>query len=294
VRADKPSSTGPSSSAAYTSFGGPERSHREETLLDEALSASVKVSVNLTAELVEFPGPEGRNLHGYLYKPSGDGPFPAMIWNHGSEQSPGQRTELAEFYVSNGFVFFVPHRSGHGKSSDAGEYIRDKIQNCSTEQCIIDQHDKANRDVVAAVEWLKQQTFVKPHEIVMSGLSFGGIQTLLAAEKGLGIRAFVPFAPAAMSWQHVPLLHDRLSKAEQHAKPPIFLIQARGDYSLGPYEVLGAYLRSKGGLNRTKLYPQFGPTPADNHGGFATKKEGTEIWGGDVLAFLRAVLNQHE
>jgi hypothetical protein len=59
-----------------------------------------------------------------------------------------------------------------------------------------------------------------------------------------------------------------------------------------PYEVLGAYLKTKGGLNRAKLYPQFGPTPADNHGGFAASKEGTEIWGADVLAFLRAALNQ--
>ena len=249
-------------------------------------------SLDLNAELVEFPGPDNRNLHGYLYKPAGDGPFPAMIWNHGSEQLPGQRTELAEFYVSNGFVFFLPHRRGHGKSSDAGAYIADEVKRCSTGECVIAQHEKANRDVVAAVEWLKQQRFVKPREIVMSGLSFGGIQTLLAAEKGLGIRAFVAFSPAAMSWNGVPLLHDRLSRAEQHAKPPIFLIQAKGDYNLGPYEVLGEYLKTKGGLNRAKLYPQFGPAPADNHGGFATRREGIEIWGGDVLAFLRAALNQ--
>jgi len=28
-------------------------------------------------------------LVGFLYRPSGQGPFPAVIWNHGSERNPG-------------------------------------------------------------------------------------------------------------------------------------------------------------------------------------------------------------
>src|SRR5689334_10909887 len=32
-------------------------------------------------------------LVGYLFKPQGDGPFPAIIWNHGSEQNPDQGPE---------------------------------------------------------------------------------------------------------------------------------------------------------------------------------------------------------
>jgi dienelactone hydrolase len=263
-------------------------------LSEQAASDETGMARALEPTLVEFPGPEGRNLHGYLYKPAGEGPFPAMIWNHGSEQYPGQQSQLAEFYVNNGFVFFLPHRSGQGKSSDAGEYIRDTIKRCTGGDCIVAQHENANLNVVKAVEWLKRQSFVKADEIVMSGLSFGGIQTLLAAEKGLGIRAFASFAPAAMSWVGVPLLHDRLLKAERSAKAPIFLIQARGDYNLGPSEVLGEYLKRKGGLNRAKLYPQFGPTPMDNHGGFATKVEGIRIWGDDVLAFLREALHRKE
>src|SRR5258708_7023145 len=75
------------------------------------------------AQEVEFPGPDKKPLHGFLFKPEGDGPFPALLWNHGSEQLPGQQSELAQFYVSKGYVFFIPHRSGHGRSADAGEYI---------------------------------------------------------------------------------------------------------------------------------------------------------------------------
>src|SRR6516165_5877450 len=28
-------------------------------------------------------------LTGYVYKPDGDGPFPTLLWNHGSEPDPG-------------------------------------------------------------------------------------------------------------------------------------------------------------------------------------------------------------
>src|SRR4029453_3902096 len=55
------------------------------------------------AKLVEFPGPDGMKLHGFLYVPEGAGPFPALLWNHGSGKSPGWQPELAQFYTSQGF-----------------------------------------------------------------------------------------------------------------------------------------------------------------------------------------------
>ncbi|HZS49115.1 MAG TPA: dienelactone hydrolase family protein [Blastocatellia bacterium] len=253
---------------------------------------STSAAIPSNAELVEFPGPAGKNLHGFLYKPAGNGPFPAVIWNHGSERLPGWQPDLAQFYISKGFVFFIPHRSGHGKSSDAGPYIKDEMNECSQhsnkDECVIKLHEKANLDVVAAYDWLKQRPFVESDNIVMSGLSFGGIQTLLTAEKGLGIRCFISFAPAAMSWAGVPGLHNRLLNAAKQAKPPIFLIQAMGDYNMGPSEVIGAYLKTKGGLNNAKVYPKFGPANQDNHAGFAIKPQGIAIWGNDVMSFINA------
>src|SRR5262249_44537493 len=72
------------------------------------------------ARLVAFSGPEGE-LHGFLYLPPGPGPFPAVLWNHGSEAMPGWQPELAHFYTAHGYAFFLPHRSGQGRSP--GTYI---------------------------------------------------------------------------------------------------------------------------------------------------------------------------
>jgi carboxymethylenebutenolidase len=238
---------------------------------------------------------ENDTLHGFIYKPEGKGPFPAVIYNHGSEKVPGWFPTLGKFWTGKGFVFFVPHRRGHGRSS--GDYIvdlqrqfREKAKDATAAQKHdIELHERANIDVVGAVAWLKQQPFVNRDAIVMSGISYGGIQTVLAAEKDLGVKAFVPFSPAAMSWQGNSLLRERLLRAVKNAKAPMFLLQAENDYNLGPSELLGNELKRKGKPNLSKIYPVFGEKNdhAAGHGGFAVR--GSEIWGEDVITFLNEI-----
>jgi carboxymethylenebutenolidase len=246
-----------------------------------------------TPELVSFPSGE-LVLRGFLYKPQGTGPFPAIIWNHGSEKLPGQQPQLARFYTKFGFVFFLPHRHGQGRSP--GAYIEDLVEKYAAieknrtlfQKYVVKLHEEYNRDVVAAVEWLKGQPFVDQQHLVMSGCSYGGIQTILTAEKGLGLRAFVPFAPAAKSWANTEL-RKRLLEAVLNAKGPLFLIQAQNDYSLGPSEVLGPMIKRKGPPNQARIYPPYGTTPQEGHFDFATKEGGIDIWGPDVFAFFQLV-----
>lgn len=235
-------------------------------------------------------------LHGWLWKPTGKGPFPTVIYNPGSERTPGWFPSLGQFWTSNGFIFFVPHRSGHGRSP--GEYIvdlQDKFlaeekDPAKVQRYIISLHERFNADVVAALNWLRMQPEVDSSRLVVSGISYGGIQTVLTAEKDLGVRAFVTFSPGAMSWRGNPLLRERLLEAVKRARAPMFLLQARNDYNLGPYEVLGSELNRRGAPDRAKLYPEFGKAddPRDGHGGFAV--HGSEVWGKDVLEFLNLVM----
>jgi dipeptidyl aminopeptidase/acylaminoacyl peptidase len=258
-------------------------------LASAAVSATAAEPPDESA-LVTFKSGE-MELKGWLWKPAGKAPFPAVIYNHGSEKTPGWFPTLGNFWTSNGFVFFVPHRHGHGRS--AGEYIVDLQEQFRAKETdaekvqryVISLHERYNADVVAVVNWLKTQPFVDSSRLVVSGISYGGIQTVLAAEKELGVKAFVTFSPAAMSWRGNPLLRERLLQAVKHAKAPMFLLQAKNDYNLGPMELLGAELERKGKPNRAKLYPAFGDAdnPKDGHGGFAVR-------GSDVLKFLDEVL----
>jgi dienelactone hydrolase len=86
-------------------------------------------SAAIPAETVTFPS-GNITLHGLLYKPEGAGPFPAVLYNHGS--APGMLSNeafeaIAPVYVSRGWVFFAPYRRGEGLSASAGRYIGDQI-----------------------------------------------------------------------------------------------------------------------------------------------------------------------
>ena len=78
-------------------------------LLVAVSTVCAQESLPANAKLVSFSW-SGGTLHGFLYVPEGKGPFPAVLWNHGSERRPGWQPELASFYNSHGFVFFLPHR----------------------------------------------------------------------------------------------------------------------------------------------------------------------------------------
>lgn len=80
-------------------------------------------------EIVSFQN-GNLTLHGVLYKPDGSGPFPGLIYNHGS--APGMLNnqafdELGPLFARRGWVFFAPYRRGHGLSADVGPFIGDEI-----------------------------------------------------------------------------------------------------------------------------------------------------------------------
>jgi carboxymethylenebutenolidase len=235
-------------------------------------------------EEVVFPS-DGRQLHGFLWKPEGNGPFAAIVWNHGSEKMPGSQPALASFYTAHSYVFFAPHRRGQGRSP--GDWIQDQVAQAppfERARRMVELQQAEVDDVVAALNYLKSQPFVDPARIAISGCSYGGIQTLLAGELDLGVRALVPFAPGAMSWEQNQPLQDRLIRAVDTAKAPVFLIQADNDFSLAPSHVLSKEAKKKHKDFQSKIYPAFGSSHHDGHWGFCSSA--TDVWGPDVLAFL--------
>jgi dienelactone hydrolase len=221
-----------------------------------------------------------------------------MIYHHGSEQNPSPcgPPDLANFYQKHGWAFYAFRRHGHGPSP--GAYIVDLQKQAfaaapnraAAQQEINRLHELYNQDVEAAVVWVKQQKWADTRRIAMTGISYGGIRTILTAEKGLGIRAFLPFAPAAQSWN--PVLAERLKEAIRKARGPIFVIQAENDYSLEPSKVLGAELEKKGPPNRARIYPAFGTTTQQGHGAFGSRAAGIAVWSADLLAFLKVTVDR--
>src|SRR5712692_695627 len=206
-------------------------------------------SVLAVAETVTFPSGE-ITLHGVLYKPEGAGPFPAVIYNHGS--APGMMSKeafaaLGPVFASHGWVFFGPYRRGQGLSASAGPYIGDQIaaaekaggvSAAAATMVRLLETDHLD-DQFAALAWLRKQSFVRPNRIAVAGNSFGGIETVLGVERG-GYCAGIDSAGGAQSWAQAPELQSLMTRAVRNAKAPIFFFQAANDFDLSPSKTLSA------------------------------------------------------
>src|SRR5262249_48357352 len=67
-------------------------------------------------------------LVGYLFRPDGSGPFPTVVWNHGSERDAGEGPQfnaVASIFAPAGYAVCAPMRRGHSDSE--GEYIVDAM-----------------------------------------------------------------------------------------------------------------------------------------------------------------------
>lgn len=250
---------------------------------DQNVSGQIK-----QAELVGFKSGD-LELKGYLWKPLGDGPFPAVLWNHGSEKLPGTVDTVATYFVEKGYVFFVPHRRGQGRSP--GPYIMDELNKAGSRgergQLLVDLHEIHLGDQLAGLKYLQNLSFVDTNRIAVMGFSFGGIQTMLAVERGPGYRVAVNCSGAAETWNGASSLRSRLTEAARKAKMPVFFLQAENDYDLTPNRVLSEEVRKAGQPVEATVYPAFGTGPRDGHS-FCVR--GTKIWGPDVLSFIETYL----
>jgi carboxymethylenebutenolidase len=237
------------------------------------------------------------SLVAYLYHPEGSGPWPALIWNHGSEKDPAagpQFEAVASTFVSAGYLVFAPVRRGHGESQ--GDYVVDQVKFALKLQG----KDAANRltvrlleteqlaDQLAALAYVKQLPFVDSERIVVAGCSYGGIEALLGAESGAGYKAAISISPAALSWERNDYLQARLVKAVGRIDIPVLLIQPPKDASLEPARVLGAAAARAGKPLTAKVYPATGSPKEQGHcfGGAS----GMHVWVEDAKGFLRANL----
>lgn len=228
------------------------------------------------------------DLHGFIWKPAGPGPFPAVLWNHGGDVTASEQyyESLWPSHVRAGLLLFIPQRRGQGGSpgvsvntqfSQAPPAARNRMQ--------VELYSTvALGDQLAALAYLKARPDVDTSRIAVSGWSAGGQLTLLAAEADPGYRVAAACSSASVSWDGNPDLQERLLATVAKIKIPVFLFQAQNDYSLKPQQVLGAEFTRLGKQYEAMVYPAHGSTVQDGHA-FCVDSPG--VWGDRVTTFIR-------
>jgi carboxymethylenebutenolidase len=228
--------------------------------------------------------PSGKlQLKGFLWKPNRPGPFPAVLFCHGSGGADAAHTaglpiteaaeKLAPLFLKHGYAFLYLFRRGQGLSADQGAFMQDILKREEAMkgkearqhlQFVLTTTDHLD-DVMAALSLLKTAPAIDAKRLAIVGHSFGGQLALLAAERDNTVRAAVTFAAAAGSWERSPELRERLRVAVDNARAPIMLIQAANDYSTAPSYALAEEMERLHKPHLLKIYPPVGRTADDGH-----------------------------
>jgi dienelactone hydrolase len=251
-------------------------------------------------ELVTIRSGEA-TLHAHVWRPVGNGPFPAVLVNHGSGRTQEELQRLGPYeqqsetigpvFARHGFVCVFLFRRGVGPSTDQGENAVDSMNR------ELAAHGQSGRnalqmellngremdDALAALAFVRRVPDVDARRVAIVGHSFGGSLSVLMAEREPTLRAAVVFSAAGYSWDRSPELRARLLEAARRTSVPMFFIHAANDYSTNSGKSLDAELARLGKPHRLKIYPAVGRTPDDGHD-FPNNSVAT--WEPDVFAFL--------
>lgn len=248
----------------------------------------------LTGELHTYGATQsGAPLRGVLYKPGGAGPFPVLVYAHGS--APGYLNNeafeaIAPAFTRQGWAFFAPYRRGQGLSAGAGPFIRDQIATARRSGGAVAAQAELARTLAAehmedqaqALSWVARQPFADTRRIAVMGNSFGGIIALLSAAR-FDLCGAINAAGGAESWREAPALQKVMAEAAAGARAPVLFIQAENDFDLTPSRILHERMTSRGKPAEIRIYPPFGESPAAGHS-FPYKAVST--WAADAHSFL--------
>lgn len=231
-------------------------------------------------------------LQALLWRPEGRGPFPAVLFNHGSgPRSKSDGNVLGPLFARHGYVFLFVYRHGQGLSvgqgvdsdqllerelNQKGEDARNRLQLCLLETDHLS-------DAVASVDFLRSLPEVDRRRVAVVGHSFGGSLTILLTERDSTLRAGVVFGGAAASWARSAPLRARLLDAVRQASVPISFVYAANDYSVEPAQEMAAEMSKLAKPHELRIYPAFGETAADGH---SLVYRGSATWEREVFAFL--------
>jgi dienelactone hydrolase len=217
-------------------------------------------------EELTFPS-AGRQLRAVLYGPSGPGPYPAVVVNHGSGLEQDSKPGVARVLTDAGYLVFVPFRRGYAgspgrpRTEEVTAQPGDGAYGDQVASRLLAESD----DVLAALRFVRVRPDVDPARTTVLGSSYGGINSILAAGRDAELRACVSFAAAAMTWKHAPEVADLLLRHTDSARCPFLFLQAENDFDLAPSAALAGRCAARGHPHARHLFPPFGATEMEAH-----------------------------
>ena len=233
-----------------------------------------------------------------ILRPRGDGPFGAVVLNHGVGEGARERflesptlfIQAASAFVARGYAVIMPLRRGFGETG--GAFAEDAGE-CSSPHYGRGERAAAN-DVLAAYEFARKLPYVDPDRMILAGQSAGGVASLYAAaQQPEGLIAVLAFAAGRGG---NPALHPGMPCAAEalaalfqdlgvSVRVPVLMYYAENDLYFGPAASRSWFQRFQAGGVEAEyvLQPPFG-----NNGHFVFgDTRGVALWLPTVERFLQ-------
>ena len=169
------------------------------------------ISEMIETSLIERGAPV--RLQVIYEKPKGDGPFPLLLFNHGSTgrgDDPSLFREsryypaIADFFVQRGWMVATPQRRGRGWSDglyDEGFNASRQYYTCEAYRSLKGA-DRALADISAALNVLVRRMDVDKTRVIIGGVSRGGIISVaFAGENPQKVKGVINFVGGWISDQ---------------------------------------------------------------------------------------------
>ena len=194
---------------------------------------------------------EGLKLKGFLYRPAGDGPFPAVVALHTCDGLAGRRTNFARRYrdwgerlAAAGFVALFPDSfASRGLGSQ-----------CSPGQRTMRSGRERVVDAEAARHWLQQQSYVAADRVSLLGWANGAVAALWTVRPRAARKDDKPdFRSAIAFYPGCRRLRDTAWSARM---PTLILVGAKDDWaSASACEQMVAGARGRTARATIQVYP---------------------------------------
>jgi dienelactone hydrolase len=228
-------------------------------------------------------------IQAYLYRPDGAGPFPAVIYNHGSrvgrERTSVRFEHIGALLTRSGYAVLVPERRGFGRSD--GPTWQEAVRGDKAR--FVPRLDEETDDVLAALDYLQTLPFVDRKRVAIMGWSFGGIVTMFAASRSTAFAAAINQAGGALTWDGNGEIRRALAAAAEKIATPTQLMVAENDRTTASTTTVGEILKKRGVVHQMIIYGPFRPArPAGTipAGHQVFSAQGVNVWQKDVLEFL--------
>ena len=251
-----------------------------------------KLDARLNEQVIMLPvGGGSMKLETTIFKPSGDGPFPLVVINHGKAsgnpyfQPRARYSVAAAEFVRLGYLVAVPMRQGFSKSG--GGYIE---PGCNIASNGLMQAE----DIKMALDALVKRPDVDPQRILVIGQSHGGLTTIAfgSGNPYPGVKGLINFAGGfrITSCQWELALISAFERYGRTSKLPTLWFYGDNDSYWGPTadvptRMHEAYTKA-GGSAKLVAFGTY--DDGDAHAMFG-RNSGRRIWIDPTLEFLRSI-----